>query len=443
MRIRKQTPDVVSSVQDQTTQAEDIARIAGQDRLSDPRTNPAVRPHADRLRDVQHRMALDAEHGRTRRRHRVEDRRASHAEKSLEALQEAREASSSARSVLALHASRVRYMRLSLATSVVLAFGSARGLEHLAGEYKNIPKGSGYIAEIGLTGLATVVILAKSDLAQHGGKVKAWQDVSLWALMVTPLAASMVANVYGGNVIGAICAAGAAAFAFFSFIVATVFAVSARSQAEKVTGEDESSLRGIAIGDDLFSTRIRGHNPAGANTGANGSTTTGGHSGGHKATGGHQPQGANAGANKRATVPGPRLPQGAGATNGANGEGHNANPKPVETVAPQVAPPVGPDVAPANNDGGKLIEFSPRGETQAAMRGHWDSRIRVGQIPTGADLNRAVGKDPKYSLGKKYARAWREDLPAAFVEAVDDGRTDDAVEIAQKFAGGADEEVGS
>lgn len=255
MKFRRQIPNVVSSVQDQTSKAENLARISGQERLADPRTNPAVRPHADRLRDIQHRMALDAEHGRRRRRHRVEDRRASHAEKSLEALQEAKEVSSASRSVLALHASRIRYMRLSLATSVVLAFGSARGLEHLAGEHKNIPMGSGYIAEIGLTGLATVVILAKSDLAQHGGKVKAWQDMSLWALMVTPLAASMAANVYGGNVIGAICAAGAAAFAFFSFIVATVFAVSARGQAEKVTGEDESSLRQIAVGDDLFSAR--------------------------------------------------------------------------------------------------------------------------------------------------------------------------------------------
>lgn len=333
-------------------------------------------------------------------------------------------------------------MRLSLATSVVLAFGSARGLEHLAGEYKNIPKGSGYIAEIGLTGLATVVILAKSDLAQHGGKVKVWQDVSLWGLMVTPLTASMVANVYGGNVIGAICAAGAAAFAFFSFIVATVFAVSARSQAEKVTGDDESSLREIAVGDDLFSTRTGGHPSAGANAGANGATSTGGHDRGHKHAGGHNPQGAN-GATKGATVPGPRLPLGEGATNGANTEGHKVAPKPTETVAPQVAPSVGrANAAPADN-GGRLIEFAPRGETQAAMRAHWDGRIKVGQIPTGADLNRAVDKDPKYSLGKKYARAWREELPAAFVEAVDDGRTDDAVEIARKLADGAGEEVGS
>lgn len=258
MRIRKQIPSVVSTVQDQTAQAEHLAGIPGQDRLTDPRTNPAVRPHADRLRDVQHRLVLDAEHGRIRRRHRVEDQRASHAEKSLEALQEAKEASSAARSVLALHASRIRYMRVSLATSIVLAFGSARGLEHLASEYKNIPAGSGYIAEVGLTGLATIVILAKSDLAQHGGKIKGWQNAALWLLMVAPLAASMVANVHGGNAIGAICAAGAAAFAFFSYIVADTFAVSARGQAMDVTGDDEADLRKVAVGDDLFSARTGG-----------------------------------------------------------------------------------------------------------------------------------------------------------------------------------------
>jgi hypothetical protein len=99
------------------------------------------------------------------------------------------------------------------------------------------------------------VILAKSDLAQHGGRVKGWQNAALWLLMVAPLAASMVANVHGGNAIGAICAAGAAAFAFFSYIVADTFAVSARGQAKSVTGDDEADLRKVAIGDDLFSAR--------------------------------------------------------------------------------------------------------------------------------------------------------------------------------------------
>lgn len=243
---------VVESVQDQTTKAEHLARIPGQDRLSDPRTNPAVRPHADHLRDVQHKLLLDAEHGRIRRRYRVEDRRASHAEKALDAINEAREAASPAKSVRTLYARRTRYMHISLATSIVLAFGSARGLEHLASKYENIPDGSGYIAEVGLTGLATIVILAKSDLVQHGGKVKGWQNAALWSLMVTPLIASMVANVHGGNAIGAICAAGAAAFAFFSYIVADAFATSARDQAEKVTGDKENDLRKIAVGDDLF-----------------------------------------------------------------------------------------------------------------------------------------------------------------------------------------------
>lgn len=426
MKTRKQIPTVVSAVQDQTTQAEHLARIPGQDRLTDPRTNPAVRPHADRLRDVQHRMALDAEHGRARRRHRVEDQRASHAEKSLEALQEAKEASSPARSVLALHASRTRYMRISLATSIVLAFGSARGLEQIASEYKNIPAGSGYIAEVGLTGLATIVILAKSDLVQHAGKIKGWQNSAFWLLMVGPLLASMVANIHGGNVIGAICAAGAAAFSLFSYIVADAFSVSARGQAKNVTGDDEADLRKIAIGGDLFSARTEEvREPA-----ARGQL--------------------RAGATKGATAPEPRRPLEAGAKDGANSEGHNADEghKVATTVsgsvAPKVAPPVGPaTVAPANDDGGRLIEFAPRGKTQAAMREHWDGRIKVGQIPTGADLNRAVGKDPKYSLGKKYARTWREELPAAFTEAVDDGRTDDAVEIARESAAGVGEEAGS
>jgi hypothetical protein len=247
-------PGVAEDVERRAAEAAKLAKIPGQTRLRDPRTNPAVRSHADHLLNVQHRLQLDAEHGRLRRRHRVEDRRAEHAEKALEALQSAREASSAAKSVLALHASRTRYMRVSLATSITLAFGSARGLEQLADRH-GIPAGSGYIAEVGLTGLATIVILAKSDLTQHGGKVKAWQSSALWTLMVAPLVASMVANVHGGNAIGAICAAGAAAFAFFSYIIADAFATSARDQAARVTGEDETDLRKIAVGDDLFSTR--------------------------------------------------------------------------------------------------------------------------------------------------------------------------------------------
>lgn len=62
-----------------------------------------------------------------------------------------------------------------------------------------------------------------------------------------------------------------------------------------------------------------------------------------------------------------------------------------------------------------IIEFDPEelsrpGGTQRAMRRHWEMMTASGTVPTGADLNRAVGKDPKYSLGKRYAGEWRAEI---------------------------------
>lgn len=109
---------------------------------------------------------------------------------------------------------------------------------------------------------------------------------------------------------------------------------------------------------------------------------------------------------------------------------------------PDRGPTTTANVAPAT-ERSTVVDFVPRGEVQADMRTHWDARIAVGQIPTGADLNRAVGKDPKYSLGKRYAKDWRRQLSAAFVEAVDDGRPDDAAQIARESTAGLGKEVGS
>jgi len=52
-----------------------------------------------------------------------------------------------------------------------------------------------------------------------------------------------------------------------------------------------------------------------------------------------------------------------------------------------------------------------RGEIRRLMREHWDSEIAQGRIPNGAELNRAADKEPDYSLGKRYAAEWREELP--------------------------------
>ncbi len=54
-----------------------------------------------------------------------------------------------------------------------------------------------------------------------------------------------------------------------------------------------------------------------------------------------------------------------------------------------------------------------RGATRAVMRAHWDAEVAKGRIPTGAAVNRAAGKDPNYSLGKRYAASWRAELNGA------------------------------
>lgn len=51
------------------------------------------------------------------------------------------------------------------------------------------------------------------------------------------------------------------------------------------------------------------------------------------------------------------------------------------------------------------------GGVQAVMRAYWDKETAAGRIPSGADLNRAAGKAPKYSLGKTRAAEWRLQLP--------------------------------
>ena len=154
---RKNTDtNVVAAVAQQTAEAADLARIDGQHRLASPHTNPAVRTHADELRDDEHRRALSALHTRALRKLRVADRRADNAERTLEVLQAAREMSSPARSVLALHKGRTRFMGAALGASLTLSAGSAIGVAALAVKHGS-PAEIGYIAEVGLTGLTTTV----------------------------------------------------------------------------------------------------------------------------------------------------------------------------------------------------------------------------------------------------------------------------------------------
>ncbi|NEA22627.1 hypothetical protein [Actinomadura bangladeshensis] len=250
--IWRSRPDVVATVQDQTTQAEHLARIPGQDRLTDPRTNPAVRAVADQLRNEQHRLLLQAEHVRAKRRHRVHDRRAADAELTLEAIQRARQASSPARSVLALHRGRIRFLGAALTASVVLSTGSAAGVNQLAVNL-DAPALTGWVAEIGMVGLSTLAILYRAHLSQHGWTAGRAHNWLLWALAVVPLLASVAANALSAGPVGVACSIGAATFGAFAHLIGDASAEALRARAAEVTGDDEDRLRAVALGEALFS----------------------------------------------------------------------------------------------------------------------------------------------------------------------------------------------
>jgi hypothetical protein len=249
-RRKKFRPDVVVSVETQSRQASELAAIVGQARLADPRSNPAVRQHADALRDQQHRRVLDAEHARLIRRYRVADQRAAFAEKTLEAIQTAQATMSPARSVIDLHNGRKKFLGVAMAASLTLSAGSAMGVAHLAAQL-GAPEAAGYIAEIGLTGLSTASILYRSHIAQHDGKVEGWQSKVLWVLMVVPLLASITANALSNGFVGVCCSIGAAAFSLLSAVISDRSAATLRAKAAEVTIDDLADLQAIAMGDGL------------------------------------------------------------------------------------------------------------------------------------------------------------------------------------------------
>lgn len=369
-------PPVVAAVQDQTTQAAELARIDGQDRLTDPRTNPAVRPLLDRLRDEQHRLLLEADHGRAKRRHRVEDRHRAEAELTLQAILQAKQASSPARSVLALHRGRGWFMGGSLTASVALSVGSAFGVGHLADEL-GAPKVTGWVAEVGMVGLSTITILYLAHLFRHGWAPSGLHRVLLGFLAIGPLLASVVANAFGAGPVGVACSVGAALFGVFSHLVSDNSAGALRMKAAEVGREDERALRATALGDDLFSvpTDTGGAVPTGdhkpnahqVDTAAPVATSNSAHPAAApkptpEPTGEHKPSGHTAREHKPVTTP--------VTTGGQNAEPTPKKAAPVSTSAvttPEPAPP-----APAKPRKTRRTRDQIRAELQAALKEHYD-----------------------------------------------------------------------
>ena len=406
---KRTSAPVVAAVQDQTTQAAELARIDGQDRLTDPRTNPAVRPLLDRLRDEQHRLLLEAEHGRAKRRHRVEDRHRAEAELTLHAILQAKQASSPARSVLALHRGRAWFMGGSLTASVALSVGSAFGVGHLADEL-GAPKVTGWVAEVGMVGLSTITILYLAHLFRHGWAPTGLHRIVLGFLAIGPLLASVVANAFGAGPVGVACSVGAALFGVFSHLVSDNSAGALRMKAAEVGREDERALRATALGDDLFSVPTDGasavptdghnRNAHQVDTAAPVATSDSDHP---VATPKPTPK----------TTPEPRSEH--------KPSGHNAREhKPVTTPAPTSKPtpepsaetapvPTSPEPSPAPEPEPKAASPAPakprkkrrtrdqiRRELEAAVKEHFDNgggEIEVAPLARKVDVNRRIVRE--------------------------------------------------
>lgn len=224
-RSKKVTTDVVAQLKHRTQQAQALDSIPRQDLLADPRLNPETRALADELTARRLRTELELEHKRRLRRERERDRIEERAARRAAAIDDAREATSDDAIVLDMTRSRKRFVAGALAASIVCSVGSAVGVENAAQLHTAAPAGMGYFAEVAMTGMSTMAIAWKGGLLRGRAVIEALPHWALITLITVPLVASIVASTAGAGAVGAACSLGAAAFAWFAYLVSSTGAV--------------------------------------------------------------------------------------------------------------------------------------------------------------------------------------------------------------------------
>src|SRR5690625_2812131 len=188
------------------------------------------------------------EHRRSLRRERVTDTRASAAERALEAITQAREATSPGRAVRTLTSTRSRYMIGCLAASTLLSIGSGMGSEaYLMGLDGDRPVGQGYTVEAGLTGLSTAMIIARGILSARGTELKTWQNVGFGLVIVPPLIGSVILASMGSGLVGAFCSIGSVAWSLAAYLTTTSLSTAIDNALDNVNAADEDQLRRLAL----------------------------------------------------------------------------------------------------------------------------------------------------------------------------------------------------
>lgn len=200
--------------------AKALESIPGQDLLEDPRLNPATRQRYDALTAERLEAALQAEHRRKLAEAAEQARQAEEAAQVAAIIDQARRATSPARTIIDMSRHQKTFGRVSLAASLLLSVGSAIGLGALV-ESQGGPMPVGWVAEVGLTGLSTAVIVWRGLLARSGTQIDDRTGRLFLALMVVPLLISIVGSYFGTGPVGVACSLGSALFAGLTYLINT------------------------------------------------------------------------------------------------------------------------------------------------------------------------------------------------------------------------------
>lgn len=214
-------PTATADQLQQTVQAAKVlAAIPDQELLENPALNPATRARYDELTAARLQEELDLYHRRKLRDAYEQDRREGERAETAAAIAAARKATSPAKTVVDMTRHQRMFGRIVLAASLALSVGSAMGLEALVNKVEG-PTGVGYLAEVGLTGLSTTVIVWAGILARSGTKIEKATARLFGVLIGGPLLVSIVGSVLGSGPVGAACSIGSALFAALAYLITT------------------------------------------------------------------------------------------------------------------------------------------------------------------------------------------------------------------------------
>lgn len=211
------------ALQENVQAAKSLSSVPDQELLENPALNPATRSKYDELTAERLQEELDLGHRRKLRAAQEVDRREGERAETDRAIAAARKATSPAKAITDMTRHQQRFGRIVLAASLLLSVGSAMGLEALV-QSANGPTGVGYLAEIGLTGLSTTVIIWAGILARSGTRISPTTTRLFAALIGAPLLVSIVGSSLGSGPVGAACSIGSALFAGLAYLITTTSA---------------------------------------------------------------------------------------------------------------------------------------------------------------------------------------------------------------------------